>query len=66
MDETSKNDCAQTSVQIIHRVKANNRDPSLLTLQLYTVPTGHTTLLRLWINVNDVDSKSQQRRVASG
>ena len=29
-------------------------------------PTGHTTLLRRWINVNDVDSKSQQRRVPSG
>ena len=26
----------------------------------------HTTLLRRWINVNDVDSASQQRRVPSG
>ena len=29
-------------------------------------PTGHTTLLRRWINVIDVDSTSQQRRVAGG
>ena len=28
-------------------------------------PNGHTTLLRRWINVNDVDSTSQQRRVPS-
>ena len=27
---------------------------------------GHTTFLRRWINVNDVDSTSQQRRVPSG
>ena len=27
--------------------------------------TGYTTLLRRWINVNDVDSTSQQRRVPS-
>ena len=25
------------------------------------MPTGHTTLLRRWINVNDVGSTSQQR-----
>ena len=30
------------------------------------LPTGHTTFLRRWINVNDVDSTSQQRRVPSG
>ena len=28
-------------------------------------PTGHTALLRRWINVIDVDSTSQQRRVPS-
>ena len=28
--------------------------------------TGHTTLLRRWINVTDVDSTSQQRRIPSG
>ena len=28
--------------------------------------TGHTILLRRWINVIDVDSTSQQRRVPSG
>ena len=28
--------------------------------------TGRTTLLRRWINVNDVDSTSQQLRVTSG
>ena len=30
------------------------------------LPTGHMTLLRRWINVIDVDSTSQQRRVPSG
>ena len=30
------------------------------------MPTGHTTLLHRWINVNDVDSTLQQRRVPSG
>ena len=30
------------------------------------LPTGHTTLLRRWINVNDVDSTSQQHRVPGG
>ena len=30
------------------------------------LPIGQTTLLRRWINVNDVDSTSQQRRVPSG
>ena len=34
-------------------------------LVLYNVPTGHTTFLRLWINVIDVDSTSQQRGVTS-
>ena len=29
-------------------------------------PAGHTTLLRRWISVIDVDSTSQQRRVPSG
>ena len=29
-------------------------------------PTGHTTLLRRWINVIDFDLTSQQRRVSSG
>ena len=29
-------------------------------------PTGHTTLLQGWINVNDVDLTSQQRRVPGG
>ena len=29
-------------------------------------PTGPTTLLRRWINVNDVDLTLQQRRVSSG
>ena len=29
-------------------------------------PTGHTTVLRRWINVVDVDLTSQQRRVPSG
>ena len=28
-------------------------------------PTGQTMLLRRWINVIDVDSTSQQRRVSS-
>ena len=32
--------------------------------QIY--PTGHTTLLRRWINVIAVDSTSQQRRMPSG
>ena len=32
----------------------------------HVLPTGYTTLLRRWINVNDVDSTSQQRRVPSG
>ena len=31
-----------------------------------TYPTGHTTLLRRWINVSDVDSTSQQRHVPVG
>ena len=30
-----------------------------------TLPSGHMTLLRRWINVVDVDSASQQRRVPS-
>ena len=30
------------------------------------LPNGHTTLLQNLINVNDVDSTSQQRRVPSG
>ena len=30
------------------------------------IPTGHTTLLRRWINVINVDSSSQQRRVPGG
>ena len=30
------------------------------------LPTEYTTLLRRWINVIDVDSTSQQRRVLSG
>ena len=29
-------------------------------------PTGHTALMRLCINVNDVDSTSQQHRVPRG
>ena len=29
-------------------------------------PTGHTTLLKRWINVTGVDSTSQQRRVSMG
>ena len=29
------------------------------------VPTGHTALLQRWINVNDVDSTSEQRREPS-
>ena len=33
---------------------------------MYWHPTGHTTLLRRWINVIDVDSPSQQHRVPSG
>ena len=33
---------------------------------LWARPPGHTTLLRRWINVIDVDSQSQQRRVFSG
>ena len=40
----------------------------LLNLNLFTsyIPIGHTTLLRRWINVIDVDSMSQQRRVPNG
>ena len=33
---------------------------------LKSSPTGHTTLLRRWINVIDVDSTSQQQRVPGG
>ena len=33
--------------------------------KLYFKRTGHTTLLRRWINVIDVDSTSQQRHVGS-
>ena len=32
----------------------------------HTIPTGHTTLVQRCINVNDVDSTSQQRRLPSG
>ena len=32
----------------------------------YTMPTGHTTLLRRWINIIDVNSTLQQRREPSG
>ena len=35
-------------------------------LVVTSLPTGHTTLLRRWMNVNGVDSTSQQRRVPSG
>ena len=35
----------------------------LKTMQYWT--TGHTTLLRRWINVNDIDSTSQQRHAST-
>ena len=43
------------SAEIVDKYHGNQR-----------VPIGHTTLLRRWINVNDVDPTSQQRRVPSG
>ena len=42
--------------------------PRVFTFMLFLLhePTGHTTLLRDWSNVNDVDSTSQERRVPIG
>ena len=42
--------------------------PRVFTFMLFLLdePTGHTTLLRGWSSVNDVDSTSQERRVPIG
>ena len=49
-----------------HFVAATVRDVSIDSNREHVRPiTGYTTLLRRWINVNDVDSTSQQRRVSS-
>ena len=48
-------------------VEASLKRPESATAAcLCRLPTGHTALLRRWINVEDVDSTSQQRRVPSG
>ena len=68
------------TIKVIHDISASQLLSKLISLNLltyfgnklsgtrlsFTFPTEHTTLLRRCINVDDVDSTSQQRRVPSG
>ena len=56
----------QTRCQSWSSLEYDVLQSACLICMLQNIPTRHTTLLQRWINVIDVDSTSQQRRVSSG